>query len=89
MDREAAVIRAEMSQTRAELDRKLARLEERARELSPKRYAREHIPEYFVDQAVGGVLTVVGLVMLWKQVRARRIQRRLQVRDALVAYGRW
>jgi hypothetical protein len=31
MDREAAVIRAEMSQTRAELDRKISRLEARAR----------------------------------------------------------
>jgi hypothetical protein len=78
-----------MSQTRAQLDRKLARLEERARELSPKQYARDHMPEYFVDQAIGGVLTFIGLVMLWKQVRARRLHRRLEVRDALVAYGRW
>ena len=37
MDREAAVIRSEMSQTRQALDQKLTRLEARAHELSPKR----------------------------------------------------
>jgi hypothetical protein len=77
-----------MSQTRAQLDRKLAQLEERARELSPKRYARNHMPEYFVDRAIGGVLTAVGLLMAWKQLRAMR-SRRARVRQALVAYGRW
>ncbi len=88
MDREAAVIRAEMSETRAELDRKLTLLEERAREFSPKRYARDHMPEYFVDRVVGGLLTLIGASMMWRQIRARRNHRE-RVREALVAYGRW
>ena len=88
MDREAAVIRAEMSQTRAQLDHKLTLLEERARELSPKRYAREHMPEYLAERVIGGFLLLFGTVMLIKQVRARR-DHRAEVRQALVAYGRW
>jgi hypothetical protein len=88
MDREAAVIRAEMSETRAELDLKLARLEQRAREFSPKRYAREHMPEYFVDRAIGALLTVIGISMAWGRFRARR-SRRVRVREALISYGRW
>ena len=36
MDREAAVIRSEMSQTRAGLDRKLSQLEARARDMTPR-----------------------------------------------------
>ncbi len=36
MDREAAVIRSEMSQTRADLDRKLSQLETRAKEMTPR-----------------------------------------------------
>jgi hypothetical protein len=87
MDREAAVIRAEMSETRAQLDRKLALLEERAREFSPKQYAREHIPEYLLDRVIGGVLMLVGVKMAWRQIRTRR-QQRLRVHNALVAYGR-
>jgi len=87
MDREAAVIRAEMSQTRQQLDRKIARLEERARELSPRRYAREHMPEFIVDRAIGGLLVVIGLTMTWRRLRARRL-RRAEVRDALLSYGR-
>ncbi len=88
MDREAAVIRAEMSQTRAQLDHKLALLEERAREFSPKRYAREHMPEYLAERVIGGFLLFVGTVMLLKQARGRR-DRRARVHDALIAYGRW
>ena len=89
MDREAAVIRAEMSQTRAQLDQKLALLEVRAREFSPKRYAREHIPEYLAERVIGGALLLFGTIMLLKQVRSRRAERRQEVRAALVSYGRW
>ena len=88
MDSEAAVIRAEMSQTRADLDRKLTQLEERARHLTPKQYARDHLPEHFVDQAIGGLLTFVGVIMAWKQFRAYR-NHRARVREALISYGRW
>jgi hypothetical protein len=88
MDSEAAVIRAEMSETRAQLDRKLALLEERAREFSPKRYARSHMPEYLVDRMIGGLLMLIGTRMAWRQIRQRR-QHRVQVHNALVAYGRW
>jgi hypothetical protein len=88
MDREAAVIRAEMIATRAQLDQKLTRLEERAREFSPKQYAREHMPEYFVDRAIGGVLTLIGIGMAIRMFRARRL-RRAEVKAALASYGRW
>lgn len=88
MDREAAVIRAEMSQTRAQLDHKLTLLEDRAREFSPKRYARNHLPEYLAERVIGGFLLFLGTVMLLKQARAHR-DRRARVHDALVAYGRW
>jgi hypothetical protein len=88
MDSEAAVIRSEMSQTRAQLDHKLARLEERARALRPRQYARDHLPEHLVDQVIGGVLTIVGLAMAWAQFRARR-SHRARVREALISYGRW
>jgi hypothetical protein len=77
-----------MSQTRAQLDHKLTLLEERAREFSPKRYAREHLPEYLAERVIGGFLLFVGTVMLLKQVRTRR-DRRTEVHQALVAYGRW
>ena len=63
MDLEAAIIRAEMSQTRASLDTKLAKLEDRLHELKPKQYWARHKPEFFVDQALGGVLTLTGLAM--------------------------
>ena len=87
MDREAAVIRSEMSQTRAEIDRKLALLEARARELTPRRLTARYVPEYSVDRALGALLTVVGLKMAWSQLRAQRT-RRTRVRAALESYGR-
>jgi hypothetical protein len=73
MDREAAVIRSEMSRTRAELDRKLTLLEERARELTPRRYWERHKPDFFLDRAIGSMLTVIGLRMaLGRVLRTRR-----------------
>ena len=88
MDREAVVIRAEMSETRAQLDRKIALLEERARNFSPKRYARDHMPEYFIDRVIGVVLTLIGVKMALGQIRAAR-SHRARVRAALESYGRW
>lgn len=88
MDREAAVIRSEMIQTRADLDRKLTRLGARARELSPRRVARRYMPDYALDRAIGAVLTFIGTRMAWRQYRARH-DRRAQVRAAMASYGRW
>lgn len=88
MDREAAVIREEMNQTRADLDRKLARLEARARELRPRSVARRYMPEYALDRLVGTVLTLVGTRMAWRRWR-NRITRRERVRAAFASYGRW
>ena len=71
MDREAAVIRAEMSQTRAELDRKISMLETRAKALTPRQLSRRYLPEYFVDRVIGGILTLVGLRLAWRMSRRR------------------
>ena len=88
MDREAAVLRAEMSQTRAELDHKLTLLQERVAELSPQNLTQRYMPEYFVDRVIGGVLTVIGLKMAWSQYRWHK-NRRARVRGQLAAYGSW
>ena len=88
MDREAAVIRSEMSQTRADLDRKITQLEERARELTPRRYMQRHLPDHMPQRAIGAVLTMLGIAMAWRMHRARSA-RRSQVREAMVSYGRW
>jgi hypothetical protein len=77
-----------MSQTRADLDRKLALLEAKAREYSPKQLSERFLPEYLVDQALGGVLVLIGLKMVWSHYRGRHA-RRENVRAALAAYGRW
>ena len=88
MDSEAAVIRSEMSQTRAQLDQKIARLEVRARQLTPRAYARRHMPEYVWERVIGSALTLVGLKMAWGMYRKRR-NHRTRVRQAVSAYGRW
>lgn len=88
MDRQAAVIRSEMIQTRVELDRKITQLEARARELTPRRYAERHMPEYMLDRVIGGLLTLIGLRMAWGMYRNRR-RRRDDIREAMRAYGRW
>ena len=88
MDREAAVLRAEMSRTRAELDRKITMLETRARELTPRALSRRYMPDYFVDRVVGGILTLVGLKMAWGQYRGLKHRRELRQRQ-LAGYGHW
>ena len=70
MDSEAAVIRSEMSQTRAELDRKLSELEARAHDLTPRAVAKRYLPENALDYAIGGILTLIGTRMAWRQLRA-------------------
>jgi len=88
MDREAAVLRAEMSQTRAELDRKISLLEARARELTPRRLSERYMPEYLWERVIGSVLTLVGIRMAVAQYRHRQ-HRRDRVRGAMAAYGHW
>jgi len=85
MDREAAVLRAEMSRTREELDHKLARLQTRVSELTPQRLTERYMPDYFIDRVIGGVLTVVGLKMAWSQYRHRG-DRRARMRAALASH---
>ena len=83
MDSEAAVIRAEMSRTRAQLDEKLTQLEERARDMMSPRSWDRYLPEFFLDRAIGATLTVVGLKMVIGNVRnVRRVRRRRGSRTA-------
>ena len=70
MDREAAVLRAEMSRTREQLDQKLSLLRGKVNDLTPRRMAQRYVPEYFADRALGGVLTLIGLKMAWSRYRA-------------------
>jgi hypothetical protein len=77
-----------MSQTRAELDHKLALLQERVSELSPHKLSERYLSEYFVDRLIGGILTVIGLKMAWSQYRWHH-NRRERVRGRLAAYNRW
>ena len=67
MDREAAVIHAEMSQTRRNLDRKLSELEVRARS-APREYVDRH---FLLDRTIGTVLTLIGMRMAWRGYRRR------------------
>ena len=70
MDREAAVIRSEKTQTRADLDRKMSPLQARAHEMTPPQYVQRHMPEYPWERAIGGALLAVGGWMAWKRYRA-------------------
>ena len=89
MDREADVIRAEMSQTRSELDRKITMLESRARQMSPRAYARRYMPDYLAERVIGGVLTLIGLRMAWGMYRRRHSPRRARLRAALNTREGW
>jgi hypothetical protein len=85
MDRQTAVIRAEMSHTRARLDDKISQLESRAKELTPRELSRRYVPEYFVDRVIGGILTLVGIRLAWRMY-GRRNQRRGAIRAAMGGY---
>jgi hypothetical protein len=88
MDREADVIRAEMTETRAALDRKITMLESRARELTPREYARRHLPDYFTERVIGSVLVLIGARMAWKAYR-RRPTRHERLRATINARAGW
>ena len=87
MDREAAVLRAEMSRTRAELDEKLTALQAKVSDMTPRRLTERYMPDYFVDRVVGGILTLVGIKLAWSQYR--EFKRRQRVHRQLNGYGRW
>ena len=80
MDSEAAVIRSEMSQTKAELDYKISQLQRKVHDVTPRSVVRRFLPERALDYALGGVLTLVGAKMAWGRLRARR-----QRRERLIA----
>ena len=88
MDREAAVLRAEMSQTRAELDHKIGLLQARVSEMSPQKLTQRYMPDYLVDRVIGGILTIVGVKMAWSQYKWHH-RRRERLRGRLSAYGSW
>ena len=88
MDREAAVLRAEMSRTRAELDQKLSMLQERVSDMSPRRLTQRYVEDYSVDRFVGGMLTLIGLKMAWTRYRELK-QRRERLQREFAGYGRW
>ncbi len=88
MDREAAVIRAEMNQTRAQLDRKIGLLEARARSYTPRQLSERYLPDFLAERVLGSVLTLVGVKMAWSRWRSHR-DRRARVRAAVESYGRW
>ena len=54
------VIRSEIDQTRTDLDRKLLRLEARAREMTPRRYAQRFVRDRAFEQVVGSALMLCG-----------------------------
>ena len=88
MDREATVLRAEMSRTRAELDHKLSMLQARVSDLTPRRVAQRYVQDYSVDRFVGGMLTLIGLKMAWTRYRELK-HRRERLQRERAGYGRW
>ena len=75
MDSEAAVIRSEMNQTKAELDYKISQLQRKAKDLTPRSVARRYMPERSLDYAIGGLLTLVGAKMAWTRLRPKHDRR--------------
>ena len=69
MDRQADLIRSEIDQTRSDLERKLARLQERARDMTPRRYVRRFVRERAFERVVGSALMFAGALMVWKRYR--------------------
>ncbi len=87
MDSEAAVIRSEMSQTKAELDYKISQLQRKTHAMTPRAVARRFMPERALDYAIGSALTLVGARMAWGRFRARG--RRHELRKTLAAGQSW
>jgi hypothetical protein len=88
MDSEAAVIRAEMSQTKAELDYKISQLQRKAKDMTPRSVVSRVMPERTLDYALGGLLTLVGARMAWGRLRAHR-NRRERLRAHIVETSCW
>jgi hypothetical protein len=89
MDREAAVIRSEMSQTRAQLDRKITELEARVHELTPRAVAKRYLPENAMDYAIGGILTLVGTRMAWRRLRGATSNHSDELRTMVIDGRSW
>ena len=87
MDSEAAVIRSEMRQTKAELDYKISQLQRKTHAMTPRAVARRFMPERALDYAIGSVLTLVGARMAWGRLRARGD--RHELRKTLAAGQSW
>lgn len=75
MDSEAAVIRSEMTQTKAELDYKISQLQRKTKDLNARSVVRRYMPERTLDYAIGGVLTLIGAKMALGRMKARRNRR--------------
>ena len=88
MDSEAAVIRAEMTQTKAELDYKISQLQRKTKDMTPRSVVRRVMPEHTLDYALGSVLTLLGARMAWGRYRAQR-HRRERLRETLQASNSW
>ena len=69
MVREADLIRSEIDQTRTDLDQKLSKLEARAREMTPRRYAHRFVRERAFEQVVGSALVAAGALIAWRAYR--------------------
>jgi hypothetical protein len=75
MDSKAAVIRSEMSQTKAELDYKISQLQRKVHDVSPRSVISRFMPGRALDYALGGVLLLIGATMVWGRFRAQRHRR--------------
>ena len=88
MDSEATVIRAEITQTKAELDYKISQLQRKTKDMTPRSVVSRMMPERTLDYALGGVLTLVGARLALGRYRAIR-NRRERLRAQLDASGSW
>ena len=88
MDSEAAVIRAEITHTKAELDYKISQLQRKTKDMTPRSVVTRMMPERTLDYAIGGVLTLIGVKLALGRYRAMR-NRRERLRAGLDAAGSW
>jgi hypothetical protein len=75
MDSEAAVIRSEMTQTKAALDYKISQLQRKTKDLNARSVVRRYMPERTLDYAIGSVLTLIGAKMALGRMKAKRNRR--------------